>query len=225
MVIQNVRKFRKIHLTGFVLLVFLVFSAIGAVFAADSYYFIFTGADSVVCSEPEPGTGNINFNVTANYSLLPDETAGTQGFTRTRLVDGVAYAQDSTGFTVYGSGVYMSPTSHPPYAIPSGATSYLFTLKELLIVDGVETSITSVTVKCELVEEEWVGSFVGVTGDPDIDAADTGGPGGGNGNPPDNPGDEVPDNPSHAGDHSNSHACEDNPGRANEHRPDNAPPC
>jgi hypothetical protein len=35
----------------------------------------------------------------------------------------------------------------------------------------------------------------------------------------------VPDNPSQAGNHANSHACEDNPGRANEHRPPNVPPC
>jgi hypothetical protein len=129
-------------------------------------------------------------------------------------VDGVAYAQETTGFTVYGTGVYTSGTSHPPFTIPSGATSYTFTLEELLSVNSVQTSITSITVRCDAAPgapNQWVGSFVGVTGDPNLDAANTG--------------TGVPDNPANAGGHSNSHACADNPGQANNHRPDNAPPC
>jgi hypothetical protein len=46
----------------------------------------------------------------------------------------------------------------------------------------------------------------------------------GNG-PPSDPGGAVPDNPGNAGGNSNPHACGDNPGRANEHRPGNIPPC
>lgn len=39
------------------------------------------------------------------------------------------------------------------------------------------------------------------------------------------PGDAGPGGPSQAGEHANSRACEDNPGRANEHRPADIPPC
>jgi len=312
---KNVRMIRDLLLLGVVLLALFLFSPSSVVFAADPYFFIFTGADSVICSEPTPDVGEVTFNVTANYSLLPDASAGTQEFIRKRQVDGVTYATDGTGFTVYGAGIYMSGTSHPPFAIPPGATSYTFTLEELLIVDGVETSITAVTVRCDELAgvAGWIGTFVGVTGDRDIDvnnapvaiddvyttlentalsvaapgvlgndsdpdgdalavslvigpangtlvlnsdgsfdytpnagfsgvdsfdyeACDSGplcdiatvwlevvdsGPGG----PPSDPGDVVPDNPANAGEHSNPHACADNPGRANEHRPDNAPPC
>jgi hypothetical protein len=172
----------------------------------------------VTCVEETPGVGRVYFDVTANYSVLPDPGAGTQGFTRTRKVDGVTYAQDSTGFSLYGAGVYASPTSHPPFSIPPGATAYTFTLEELLIVNDVQTSITAITVRCDDVTvpggpTEWVGTVIGVSGDPALDEASSG------------PGSGVPDNPSNAGGHSNPHACADNPGRANEHRPDNVPPC
>lgn len=43
--------------------------------------------------------------------------------------------------------------------------------------------------------------------------------------PPSDPGDVVPDAPANADEHANPNACEDNPGRADEHRPDNTPPC
>lgn len=43
--------------------------------------------------------------------------------------------------------------------------------------------------------------------------------------PPSDPGDVVPDTPANANDDANPNACEDNPGRADEHRPDNTPPC
>lgn len=48
---------------------------------------------------------------------------------------------------------------------------------------------------------------------------------GGGVGPPTDPGDAVPDAPANADDHANPNACEDNPGRADEHRPDNTPPC
>src|SRR5262245_54212341 len=108
MQIKSVRMILGLLAMGCLLLALLLSSSPRTAFAADPYFFIFTSGDSVVCTEPSPGVGNVTFNVTANYSLLASPTAGTQGFLRTRKVDGVPYAQDTTGFTVYGIGVYTS---------------------------------------------------------------------------------------------------------------------
>lgn len=210
---QNVRMTQHFLLIGFVLFALFLFSAPSAVFAADPYYHIYTGADSVVCTEPTPDEGGVFFNVTASYSVLPDPSAGTQQFIRRRQLNGVTYSEDYPFFSLYGSGVYTSGTSHPPFTIPAGAISYLFTLEEVLVVNGVETSISAITIRCDEViwAAAWFGTVVSITGDPDIDEVDS------------DPGDVVPDNPSGAGGHANENACVDNP--AEGHGPDNIPPC
>jgi hypothetical protein len=215
---KNARIIQELLLIGFVLIALFLFSLPTAVFAADPNYHIYTGADSVVCTEPNPDEGRVYFDVTASYSVLPDPSAGTQQFIRRRQLNGVTYSEDYPFFSLYGSGVYIG-TSHPPFTIPAGAISYLFTLEEVLVVNGVETSISAITIRCDEVigAAAWVGTVVSITGDPDIDEVDSG-PGG----PPSDPGDVVPDNPSGAGGHANENAC-DNP--AEGHRPDNLPPC
>jgi hypothetical protein len=103
---------------------------------------------------------------------------------------------------------------------PSLPRSYDMEEMEVLPVDHLDRAVT---VAEPLSEEELaalIASIIGTGDQAPVKPHGEGGGGGGGGGEG-----AVPDNPSQAGENADSRACEDNPGKANEHRPDNVPPC
>jgi hypothetical protein len=175
----------------------LPISAVQSTRAATDYYYRWTAWDAPTCSTASGGS-----ILTGPRHLEYNLPAGA-AFRATYDANG---SQTTTALFALPAGTGTSLFATFFYG---GLGSYPFYFAYILetFVDGVPVYRSTARIDCTA---DGPGTFT-LTNAPI--APEHGGSG------------QVPDNAGQGGDHANAHACNDNPGKANAHRPDNVPPC